>query len=812
MVPSVGEEDPGPRVAQAARVPPADRFSGPRLDGADPSTADLAVTPPTGAPGWHRAAWIGFAVLFTYVVVLGGSWPGIYAVEVRIVSLLLMAVVLSGWAVLAWRRPEWRPRTAIWPAVVPPLGVFALSTLTSPFPRLGLEYLALAVLFAALYLLLVRCLVFEPIRARIGGLAATLGLAIGGAYIVTVVGLWIEWWSLVGRLETPPLRPLFAGLAWGNPNAMLAVEVLLLLVAAAGLGARTRIARGLLTAQVLVTLVVVVLTGSRAGWLALAGALIVVGLPWLVAAAPRDVLRRAAHSGTFGIGLSVFILVGLAAVLLLAPGVIARIEEGGDGGRPTYFVTALRMFQEAPLLGTGPGTWAARRIVHTRGGEIDYYIPHAHDVYLQTLAELGLVGALAGLAMIGSVAWLIVRGLRSDDAIRRRWAWAALFGVVYMGFHSFLDSYANMPSVLLLLVVPIAWLDGASERRLGLPRALAADAPVVAGVAATTLMVGCLLAVLVLARSEAIALVHERAVALIDAGEWEAGLELAKQAADRDPDIPAYHFTEGIAAAGAGDWRRALDAFQSAVVVDDLPQSWLGSALALAETGAPRDEVVDALRRAYRVGVQQPAVIFAVGRVYDRLGMRPEADTAYVAALGQLPSLAGDPDWTADAASASRFAAVVERALRSYPATAWELALMAGDPARARAWVVDAPDPLLALSVVEAWAGDREAVEAVLADADANVLDARKLAWAARLSARLGETDRVARYNRLLEIGIPDATKGYEVRIGRRGSPRDAAVGNRATNYGTYMYRRPTPLDPIVPGLPGLVRADEPEG
>ena len=55
------------------------------------------------------------------------------------------------------------------------------------------------------------------------------------------------------------------------------------------------------------------------------------------------------------------------------------------------------MFADSPLLGLGPGTWAARRIAYTEPGELDFVTPHAHDVYLQTAAELGIVGLAVGV-------------------------------------------------------------------------------------------------------------------------------------------------------------------------------------------------------------------------------------------------------------------------------------------------------------------------------------------------------------------------------------------------------------------------------
>ena len=51
--------------------------------------------------------------------------------------------------------------------------------------------------------------------------------------------------------------------------------------------------------------------------------------------------------------------------------------------------------------------------------------------------------------------------------------------------------------------------------------------------------------------------------------------------------------------------------------------------------------------------------------------------------LAQLPSLAADTAWRA-ALGQTRFDGILEASMEAAPDVAWELALMAGDPARAR--------------------------------------------------------------------------------------------------------------------------------
>jgi len=86
-------------------------------------------------------AWLPFAILIGAEIVAwvvgGGGWFGIYDVRLRVISLVLIAIGLAAWAVVAIPRPAWRPRTAIWPAFAVALAVFGLSLALSATPRLG---------------------------------------------------------------------------------------------------------------------------------------------------------------------------------------------------------------------------------------------------------------------------------------------------------------------------------------------------------------------------------------------------------------------------------------------------------------------------------------------------------------------------------------------------------------------------------------------------------------------------------------------------------------------------------------------------
>ena len=541
-----------------------------------------SVPSPGQASGsrWALVGWMLFVILFAYLIWFGGGYLGINEEYMRILSLGIVVAVLSGWALLAWRMPSWRPGTAIWPAFVIPLGTLALGTALSASPRLGIEYVAWSVVLTALYLLLVRILSFEFARARIGGLAAVLAGVMGVVYIAYVASRWFTWWDLLGHLAVPPLRPGYAGFTFGGPNHVASAVILLTMIAIAGLGLRTRARRLGLMVLVIVAAITVLLTASRSAWLGLAGASVAAGGLWLIVER-RAVANRVGDRrfwGLIAMGFGAFLVVAFA----FGPTVVDRLLNGGDGGRPSYFASAVRMFEDAPVFGLGPGMWAPRRISYLEPGDLDFTVPHAHNVILQTAAELGVVGLLAGLAMIVVVGWLVLRALKSADRRRRTWALAAAFGAAYMGIISMVDFYANLPGLLVLLAIPIAYLDGLADRGIGVPAKW--PAALLGRLAVSALAVSCVLSIALLTWAESTAVTQARATDLANAGDWEAALAAADEAVAAD-DHPAHRLDQALAAAAVGQWDKARVAYQHVVAIDDLPQAWLGLALATQESG-----------------------------------------------------------------------------------------------------------------------------------------------------------------------------------------------------------------------------------
>jgi O-antigen ligase len=188
-------------------------------------------------------------------------------------------------------------------------------------------------------------------------------------------------------------------------------------------------------------------------------------------------------------GLQRVLLPALAALLLVA---VAAVMVRGFGGlvgfRAAYWDAAWRDARAHPWLGSGPGSfggeWLQRRTAATT-------VVNAHSLYLETLAELGPVGAALLVAALASP--LVV-------ALRRRSSWRSVACSAYVAFlvHAALDWDWQMPAVVVptllfgvcVLAGPrrVARHDRSSARQLSLVcSAAAAVAAAAAGIGTQSL-------------------------------------------------------------------------------------------------------------------------------------------------------------------------------------------------------------------------------------------------------------------------------------------------------------------------------------
>jgi O-antigen ligase len=135
--------------------------------------------------------------------------------------------------------------------------------------------------------------------------------------------------------------------------------------------------------------------------------------------------RRLATGLAYLLGLLLLVLLFNALLFPESQLIVKTIRKWGTLGRIAYWKTTWAMFLDAPLVGQGP---------HTYG--LFHKTPWAHNLYLEVLAEQGLLGlsALIGMLACGIVGgWKLQHAPAGDTRLLGMGALASLIGLCSAG-------------------------------------------------------------------------------------------------------------------------------------------------------------------------------------------------------------------------------------------------------------------------------------------------------------------------------------------------------------------------------------------
>ncbi len=375
-----------------------------------------------------------------------------------------------------------------------------------------------------------------------------------------------------------------------------------------------------------------------------------------------------------------------------------------SSARARYWHEALQVFDAHPLLGAGAEGYATARL---RYRTLPLNVQQAHGFVVQTLADLGLVGLLVVLALLGT--WMVAAGRATHPFNRRwrRWRWrrwpipdrpdarglytAERIGLLTMicvvatfGVHSFLDWTWYVPGLACIALLCAGWLAGrgplaARVAAAGAPAgseeaseaANGEDAPAAGSTAATgpdaapgrprgpiprdPRTLGIALAVLIAALLAAWAEwqpqrsqeASNRALVALDAHNPGAALAAAHTAVDRDPLAAEALITLAAVQEGAGQSAAARATYERAVHLQ--PSNWqTWEALGEYElrAGDPRS-ALDALRAAVYLNPQAVAPRATIGQDQELLTLQDD----YLQALRATPAGGATAAGTASAGS-----------------------------------------------------------------------------------------------------------------------------------------------------------------
>jgi O-antigen ligase len=308
---------------------------------------------------------------------------------------------------------------------------------------------------------------FEAVRTS-GHVKALLAALVAGGAMAAAYGI-VASPNLSGLAGSPTAAADLDRLGGtiADPNLLAAVLVVSFVLAAA-LTATTSspAARWALMGAAGLALLCVFLTASRGG---------VVGL--LAALATGIVLARGRRAAAIAGALAV-VAASALYVGLFDPGVVQRYSTAdGGNGRTDLWKVGWRMVEANPVHGVGGGNFrdASVHYVLAQPGSIEdsqFIIDQprfAHNVYLEVLAELGVVGLALFLALVGAAIGTGVRAARrfgrlgdGDMELLSRAVVVALVALLAMDF--FLSDQFSKQLWLLLALCP-ALLAIADRRR-----------------------------------------------------------------------------------------------------------------------------------------------------------------------------------------------------------------------------------------------------------------------------------------------------------------------------------------------------------
>lgn len=375
-------------------------------------------------------------------------------VEVWSLSLLEIGatLLLAFWALLLYRDPQmkivWNPLN--WPLLgFIAIGIFQLVFRLSAYPYLTLTDLLKYVVYFLIFFLITQAFRERADLVRLAWFLILLGFA------VSLFGI-VQHFTSEGEIYWVR-KPVEGGDIFGpyvNRNHFAGFVELVLPVGLALMVFRG-LRRDLYPLTVLLTLIplgALVLSGSRGG---IVGFAFELGVLALLARTRRRHGKESKRLLTWGI-------IGLAAVAFmvwLGAGKLAeRFSNVRKGDvslerRVTLFEGAARIFLHHPVSGTGMGT-----LVSVFPGYETAYdgrlVEHAHNDYIETLANMGILGGICGLAFL----WFLYRGARrSWDAeqghFSRALHAASIMAVCGLLLHGLVDFNLQIPANAILFLV-----------------------------------------------------------------------------------------------------------------------------------------------------------------------------------------------------------------------------------------------------------------------------------------------------------------------------------------------------------------------
>ena len=179
--------------------------------------------------------------------------------------------------------------------------------------------------------------------------------------------------------------------------------------------------------------------------------------------------RVRAAAVRIGLGFALIVAVFIGVLYFGGEDALSRLVGSVNTADPTtgrahFWQGTVQIIRDHPLLGTGLGAFSA---VYPRYDTANgnYRLEQAHNDYLQTLSDAGVVGGALGLAFLIVLFRTALKRMQSHDRVRRGVALGALAGCAGVLVHSFFDFtlHTTANALLFLVLAALATVNGRVE-------------------------------------------------------------------------------------------------------------------------------------------------------------------------------------------------------------------------------------------------------------------------------------------------------------------------------------------------------------
>ena len=342
---------------------------------------------------------------------------------------VLIGITVVLWAAgrwQAWRTNPWRPQR---PGLQIPTALLLLAGIIGI--AVSPEHLGALGIYRAYFIepVVLFYVAIDLMRTPKDLRTVLLGLAVGTtAFALMNLGAWAIALARHVTIETANAPEAL----YTSPNAVaMFLEPSVAIAAGFALYSRDRRDRNVAIGSLAVQLPALVLTLSRAGLLTLAVLVIVA-----VVTMPQTRLKIALLGGAL-----------LAAIVIVQiPFVQVRLYRQFDPnyryntfeGRLVIWHDTLNMLRARPIFGAGLRAYTKVMEHYITGKRTPELYPH--DVWLAMWSEIGLLGLVAFVLLIGTLLWKGWRGYARADGFARPLLWGTAAAFVAITVHGFFDT------------------------------------------------------------------------------------------------------------------------------------------------------------------------------------------------------------------------------------------------------------------------------------------------------------------------------------------------------------------------------------